>query len=391
MKEYDVCIIGSGFCGSVLANSLNFLGVNTVVLEKNSKENFLKTDNRNLVLSYGSGLILKNLGYSFGKHYNLEKIEYSLKGSFGSFVINAKQYNVPFLGKVVNAGEWLTNSYYQNCLFDSVVDNLELCIGKSKVDFSHQGVKKSIYAKIIVGADGVNSLVRSYLGDNKKDVLRGYHAYIIPVVEMLDRFAWLRSDKDKSLAYIPSSNSEGVLILTTMLDLKQDQLAAICKNLAGHRLKKSSILAATSFRHSFSSFLSEINNLNAVCIGNALHALPPVAAQGFNLGIRDCAVLIELLGLALIKKDFSINEVAQRFYQARKEDITSTYNLSKRALTVGSKGLTFLPSLAFGCLNSGLDFVLRDNIYKLLGLVKPYNIFLEQDIFTFKKEISNDR
>jgi 2-octaprenyl-6-methoxyphenol hydroxylase len=391
MDDYDVCIIGSGFCGSLLANSLSFLGIKILVLEKRAKKDFLKPDDRNLVLSYGSGLILKNLGYSFKKSYNLEKIEYSLKGVFGSIIVDSKKYSVPFLGKVVNAGCWLKSSLYKDCLYESNIENLELSVGNSKVEFTNNGEKRSIKAKIVIGADGYNSVVRSSLGGEVKNVINGYVSYIVHVSNIKYDFAWIRSDKNMSLAYVPNDKNNGKLILTTKSEVRVESIEKICKKIAGHRLFEASLNIDNLSKHSFSIATSNIKNKNGICIGNALHSLPPVAAQGFNLGVRDCALLVQLLSLALIKKDISISTLVERFYKDREKDIKDTYDLSMRALFAGDNisSFKFFTSIFFSFLNNGLDGVLQDKIYNLLGLVKPYNVFLEKDIHTFKKEIKN--
>jgi 2-octaprenyl-6-methoxyphenol hydroxylase len=58
-------------------------------------------------------------------------------------------------------------------------------------------------------------------------------------------------------------------------------------------------------------------------IGNAAHALHPVAAQGFNLSVRDVAVLAEVLADAR-SGDLGAPEVLARYVDARKGDQRGT-------------------------------------------------------------------
>ena len=54
-----------------------------------------------------------------------------------------------------------------------------------------------------------------------------------------------------------------------------------------------------------------------VLIGNAAQALHPVAAQGFNLGLRDAAMLAELIATA---SDPGADELLAQFAQRRAAD-----------------------------------------------------------------------
>jgi 2-octaprenyl-6-methoxyphenol hydroxylase len=64
-------------------------------------------------------------------------------------------------------------------------------------------------------------------------------------------------------------------------------------------------------------------------IGNAAHALHPVAGQGFNLGLRDVAVLAEVVTDAVARGgDPGAEEVLQRYAHWRRRD-----NLAVTAFT----------------------------------------------------------
>jgi 2-octaprenyl-6-methoxyphenol hydroxylase len=63
--------------------------------------------------------------------------------------------------------------------------------------------------------------------------------------------------------------------------------------------------------------------VRTLIIGNAAHALHPVAAQGFNLSVRDVAVLAEVLADAR-GGDLGAPEVLARYVDARKGDQRGT-------------------------------------------------------------------
>jgi 2-octaprenyl-6-methoxyphenol hydroxylase len=56
-------------------------------------------------------------------------------------------------------------------------------------------------------------------------------------------------------------------------------------------------------------------------IGNAAHTLHPVAGQGFNLGLRDVAALVEVIRDAMSQhKDYGERSVLQRYADWRRRD-----------------------------------------------------------------------
>jgi 2-octaprenyl-6-methoxyphenol hydroxylase len=65
----------------------------------------------------------------------------------------------------------------------------------------------------------------------------------------------------------------------------------------------------------------------AVILGNAAHAIHPIGAQGFNLGLRDVAVLAEVLNDALSKDpaaDIGGIELLQEYSSWRAPDQKET-------------------------------------------------------------------
>ena len=59
-QDFDFCIIGSGFCGIIIAHALKKIGYSCIILEK-QKQKLIMSDSRSFVLSYGSGLWLKKM------------------------------------------------------------------------------------------------------------------------------------------------------------------------------------------------------------------------------------------------------------------------------------------------------------------------------------------
>jgi 2-octaprenyl-6-methoxyphenol hydroxylase len=59
-------------------------------------------------------------------------------------------------------------------------------------------------------------------------------------------------------------------------------------------------------------------------VGEAAHVVPPIGAQGLNLGLRDAAMIAELVVTAArAGEDVGSNDVLVRYDRARRADVTS--------------------------------------------------------------------
>src|SRR5437660_6184300 len=79
-----------------------------------------------------------------------------------------------------------------------------------------------------------------------------------------------------------------------------------------------------------------------VLIGEAAHVIPPIGAQGLNLGLRDAATIAELAVAAYRDgRDVGAEEITARYEHMRRADVTSrtvAVDLLNRSLPSG-----FLP------------------------------------------------
>jgi 2-octaprenyl-6-methoxyphenol hydroxylase len=102
----------------------------------------------------------------------------------------------------------------------------------------------------------------------------------------------------------------------------------------------------------------------AVIIGNAAHTLHPIAAQGFNLGLRDAAALAEVLVSARRSgEDVGSEAVLKRYVDLRRHDQTSVMFFTDALARVfsirtpwvsGLRGLGLLGMDLLPCVKHGL-------------------------------------
>jgi len=92
-------------------------------------------------------------------------------------------------------------------------------------------------------------------------------------------------------------------------------------------------------------------------VGEAAHVVPPIGAQGLNLGLRDCATIAEIVADARRENgDIGAPEVLVRYDAQRRADVTSraiAVDLLNRSLLTG-----FIPAHAA----RGLSLYLADRI-----------------------------
>jgi 2-octaprenyl-6-methoxyphenol hydroxylase len=83
----------------------------------------------------------------------------------------------------------------------------------------------------------------------------------------------------------------------------------------------------------------QVAKTRIVLVGEAAHVLPPIGAQGLNMGLRDAADLADVVGDVLAsEQDPGSIQMLSRFEKARRGDIASrtfVIDLANRSLLSG--------------------------------------------------------
>jgi 2-octaprenyl-6-methoxyphenol hydroxylase len=181
-------------------------------------------------------------------------------------------------------------------------------------------------ARLAVGADGVNSLVRQAAGIEVETRDYGQVALVanLRTERAADGVAYERFTPAGPLALLPLFDGSYTVVWTCAPERIPALLqASECEFLA--RLQTDFGWRASGFvrlgkRAAYPLALSHTQALTAVriaLVGNAAQALHPVAAQGFNLGLRDAATLAELVAAA---PDSGSPDVLAAYARRRAED-----------------------------------------------------------------------
>ncbi len=313
---HDVVIAGGGMAGASLARALAGGGLRVAVIEPYPPGDAGQPgfDDRALALAFGTARILNNLGCwsRLREEVNpITTIHVSEQGHFGFTRLHADDEGVEALGYVVPARalgqallqeirgldgvEWLSPARLRQ--FDTHRTHVSLSL-------EHDGETRRIDTALLVGADGGKSIIRERLNIPTRHTAYAQHAVIcnIQTRQAHRDVAYERFTDAGPMAMLPMSGHRSALVwsvdddrLDELLNLGDRDFAATAEQHFGQRLGRFEQAGKRS-AYPLEMLRAETSTApRVVLIGNAAHTLHPIAGQGFNLGIRDVAVLAELL------------------------------------------------------------------------------------------------
>ncbi len=345
-QHYDIVIAGGGMIGTTLALALAPLKLSVAVIEAVARGDKQQPsfDDRSTALSRSSQRMFEAMGLwqdIVGSSTPISSIHVSDRGRFGFSHIDAKEQGVEALGYVVinrTLGEVLQKAL-------DGIDGLDLiCPGKiCAVDLHPEmpaigieqpdGKSLNLICNLLVAADGANSAVRDMVGISASRVDYDQLAIVgnlKPQQPPMNR-AFERFTDSGPLALLPVSDDRAAFVWTLppaeakeVMQLSDETFTNALQDAFGSRL---GTFARVGRRSVYSLALSKASRLVAgrcVLIGNAAHGLHPVAAQGFNLGLRDVAALSECIADARTGSNATIDvgdaEILDKYAAWRRAD-----------------------------------------------------------------------
>jgi 2-octaprenyl-6-methoxyphenol hydroxylase len=169
------------------------------------------------------------------------------------------------------------------------------------------------------------------IGISATQVGYGQHAVVGNVLTELPHKnrAYERFTESGPLAMLPVENDRAAFVwimpsaeVEHILSLDDVGFTTELQEAFGLRLGRFSKVGT---RGAYPLGLSKANSLAAnrgVVVGNAAHGLHPVAAQGFNLGLRDVAALSECISDARVdgRTDPGTNDILENYVSWRQDD-----------------------------------------------------------------------
>ncbi len=315
-RRYDVAIIGGGLVGASLACALAPLGLEIALVEavpfKTSSQP--SYDDRTLALSASSCQILKGLGIWPLLQDNatlIREIHVRELDRPGRVLLTPGELGLDGFGHVVEAREFgaavmgiLPDIENLDILCPASIASLEPDEDGARIVLDQDDGQEQIEARLVVGADGAHSFIRESLGIETETYDYRQTAVICNITpEQAHRGrAFECFTPSGPFAVMPHVQGRCGLIwcvhtdhADAMLDLPDDEFLDNAQERFGDALGD---FVKVGQRSSYPLRLvraREDIRPGVVIMGNAAHAIHPVGAQGFNLGLRDAAVLAEVL------------------------------------------------------------------------------------------------
>ena len=349
MTDYDLIIAGGGMVGASLAHALAGGGLRVAVVEPVPLTAAAQPsyDDRAIALAYGTRRILEGLGVwaAIAPHAEpIRRVHVSDRGHFGFTHLDARDEDAEALGYVVTArdlGAALLAPLAERAdllcparVADFVVeaDHVRVTLEPAGCDTSvgAPSPARSITARLLVAADGGRSAIRERLGIAQRHHTYGHHAVVANVTPSLPHqgVAFERFTETGPLALLPMTQNRCGLVWTArdadvadVLALDDRVFLAALQERFGFRLGRFVAVGRRS-HYPLELRLAETQVLDRVAIiGNAAHTVHPIAGQGFNLGIRDVAMLADVLVEAhRAGRDLGALAVLTEYEAARRRD-----------------------------------------------------------------------
>ncbi|HYX73644.1 MAG TPA: 2-octaprenyl-6-methoxyphenyl hydroxylase [Steroidobacteraceae bacterium] len=338
--DVDVAIVGGGMVGASLAAALAGIGRRLLLIESipfgaAGQPSF---DERTTALGNASRRIFEGLGVWTSiapEAAAIRSIHVSDAGRFGFARLNAAEQGIDAFGYVVanrciGAALWRGLSAAPELSMQVPARVEDLVVTSECVRFTvvnDSGPAIAVRTRLLVAADGAHSQVRAASGI-AADVV-DYQQVAVVANVAIDRphegRAFERFTPCGPLAVLPRHDG-GVAVIWACRPQQARELLALDERSylsqlqaqfgwrtgrfvrAGHRssypLRLTRAMAGTAAR--------------TVLIGNAAQSLHPVAGQGFNLGLRDAAMLAEVI--AATGGDVGAPAVLRQFIEWRMHD-----------------------------------------------------------------------
>lgn len=330
----DVMISGGGPVGLLLALGLAQQGQKIVLAEsylptENAPNSF---DGRVLALSHGSMLVLEQLNVwqdLVAFVTEIHHVHVSQKGYMGITKLHAEEVEVPALGYSIQSSD-LGNVLWQHVKQNSQIQVLcparlvsfeEIDHGiKAQIEVTSEQTFSEVVvnAKLIVGADGTDSMVRKLL-DLPMEV-KSYHAFgVIAQIETEEHpegWSFERFTENGPVALLPMKGHAHKAVLVcpeeqveSIQALSDDEFIELFSAKMGTRLGAFTKVSPRVVYPLKETYVPQMAKGRALLMGNASHTQHPVAAQGLNLGIRDIEVFLNRVKQSLKKQPLKDGEI----------------------------------------------------------------------------------
>jgi 2-octaprenylphenol hydroxylase len=252
-------------------------------------------------------------------------------GGKGSVTFDCAEIGEPNLGYIVDG-----HDLQRQCLQAARSCGTVLIEGTVEaIDAGGSGVSirlsdgREVRGELLIGADGINSKTRELLGVGTAG--HGYHQDALVAHVRTSKphrsTAWQRFIDTGPVAFLPLPDGRSSIVWSVSLP-EAARLRALDDAAFGSALTAAggAVLGDCELSSSRLSFPLKLQYAldyvrpRAVLLGDAAHVVHPLAGQGLNLGLLDCAVLAEVLGETGSAGYFGEHRLLRRYERRRRSE-----------------------------------------------------------------------
>jgi 2-polyprenylphenol 6-hydroxylase len=339
MQNVDITIVGAGSAGLTLALLLAPLGLQIAVLEQGGEPDSNNINYQRVsALNLASQRVLSHVGAwpaiaATAQAYN--RMQVWDADSFARIAFDADSERLDYLGWICD-NEQIRVALLQQlklhsnvqCEFNCTINSLVQSERDVLVNFNQQQL---LLSRLLVGADGVNSMVRqamqmplAHWDYEQQAIVATIHCELPHQATARQVFlptgplALLPLPEQHTCSIVWSCNPERAVELLALDETGFNQaLTAACGAVLGVLSVKTKPKAFALKMRYASSWLTG----RVVLVADAAHSIHPLAGQGMNLGLMDVTALAELITEYVSdSKDFTDSRLLRRYERWRKAE-----------------------------------------------------------------------